>query len=349
VPNRDQEVVRIAGAGPAGLACAIALAQQGRAVEIYERRIVAGSRFSGGHQVLAAYGEKPTGVQLLGELGVDIERLEGRWLRKARFLDASGKGREFTSQKSFAYLLRRGAGARTLDAALLERARELSVVVRTGRRLQPSDADVDATGPARIDGMALEILYDTGAANRVDVLLEPNFFAGGYAYLFIFDHVATLGIAVLGDFKNLEKHAEHALCRFVELEPFDREERSRAKYHMCYGLPRTAQTAKTLIVGEAAGFQDFLFGLGLRNTMLSGCIAASSLMSNSSYDEQWRRELSARMRASEVDRWLYGRGWLGWLLAHSHPRHLDRSLEWLHGGSRWRAPFARWVGGDKGR
>ncbi len=341
--------VRIAGSGPAGLACAIALRQRGLPVEVYERRPEAGSRFEGGYQILAAYGESPRPPALVRELGVDIESLDGRWLRGARFLDGRGGAKEFEARRPFAYLLRRGAEPGALDHALVERGRELGVRFFEGQRLTVDEMDVDATGPHRVDGMAMEVVFESDARERADVLLAPQLFSGGYAYLLVNEHHATLGVAVLRDFRNLEDYVEQALDHFERVEGFARRELRRSKHHMCYGRADRAGDGRVLRVGEAAGLQDYLFGLGLRNALLSGCLAARSIAEGLSYDAMCRRSFHPRMAASEVDRWLYERGWLGWFLARSPAHQLDRSLQWLHNGSRWRAPFARWLGDPKRR
>lgn len=340
----DDEPIRIAGSGPAGLAAAIELAQRGYPVEVHERRDRAGGRFSGGHQILAHYGERPRAVQLLRSMGIDVTRLEGRWLDRARFHTVAGRHRDFSGRSPFAYLLRRGPQARALDGALVQRALELGVTIQEEHRLAEDAAQIVATGPARVDGMALEILYEIDAANRVDVLLDPERFAGGYAYLLVHDHLATLGVAALGQYDGLESMAEHALERLGADITSRAEERSRAKHTMCYGVPPRASQGGVFRVGEAAGFQDFLFGLGIRNALLSGTLAAHCVQSGEDFDRQWRRAMRSRMRASEVDRWLYERGWLGWLLLRSPTHRLDRSLDWLHRGSRWRAPLAAWLG-----
>jgi flavin-dependent dehydrogenase len=335
-------VLRVAGSGPSGLAAAITLARHGRAVEVHERRDRAGSRFGGGHQILAHYGEAPRAVSLLRELGVEVEALEGRWLSEARFHFAGGGQRDCTAHRPFAYLLRRGADSTALDGALVEAARAAGVRIHESSRLD--DAEVLATGPARVDGMAIELLCETDLADRVDVLLDPVHFGGGYAYLLVHGGEATLGVAVLRDFRDLDEMVDRALVRMLGDDAPRVHENVRVRHTMSYGVPTSAVVGRSLRVGEAAGFQDYLFGLGIRNALLSGRLAARCLLEEGDFDRRWRRALLPRMRASEVDRWLYERGWLGWILERA-PRHrLDRSLDLLHRGSRLRASIATLLG-----
>lgn len=58
-------------------------------------------------------------------------------------------------------------------------------------------------------------------------------------------------------------------------------------------------------VGEAAGFQDYLFGFGIRYAMLSGALAARSLIEGSNYDTLCRNWIRAQHRTSLVNRYWY--------------------------------------------
>ena len=46
-----------------------------------------------------------------------------------------------------------------------------------------------------------------------------------------------------------------------------------------FRLTRSACSGGVLLAGEAAGFQDALWGFGIRYALLSGCLAARSLLS----------------------------------------------------------------------
>jgi flavin-dependent dehydrogenase len=96
-------------------------------------------------------------------------------------------------------------------------------------------------------------------------------------------------------------------------------------------------------VGEAAGFQDFLFGLGLRMALLSGWLAARSVLQRSDYDRAWQDLLAPRLRTSLVDRWLYEQGWIRRSLMarveREDLRELLGSLERDHWGKRLLLPW----------
>jgi flavin-dependent dehydrogenase len=83
-------------------------------------------------------------------------------------------------------------------------------------------------------------------------------------------------------------------------------------------------------VGEAAGFQDALWGFGIRYALLSGHLAARALLSGADYDRLWKRRFGGLQRTSVVNRFFFSRmGHVGyrWLM-----RALDRApdpREWL--------------------
>src|SRR5436305_12999569 len=63
--------IRIAGAGPSGLAAAIALARAGRAVEVHEAKRDVGMRFIGDLQVIEAASESEPVPDFLDRIGIE--------------------------------------------------------------------------------------------------------------------------------------------------------------------------------------------------------------------------------------------------------------------------------------
>jgi flavin-dependent dehydrogenase len=52
-----------------------------------------------------------------------------------------------------------------------------------------------------------------------------------------------------------------------------------------FSMPKSASRDGSLWIGEAAGFQDILFGFGIRNALVSAKPAAQSIIENRSYDD----------------------------------------------------------------
>jgi flavin-dependent dehydrogenase len=74
--------------------------------------------------------------------------------------------------------------------------------------------------------------------------------------------------------------------------------------------PQTTHCGDLLYAGEAAGFQDALFGFGMRYAMMSGHLAALAVSSGQlhHYDHLWKTRIGGHIRAGQVNRFLYARG-----------------------------------------
>src|SRR3989344_4881005 len=60
-----------------------------------------------------------------------------------------------------------------------------------------------------------------------------------------------------------------------------------------------------LLVGEAAGFQDKLFGFGIRFALISGILAATSFIEIKNYDDLWKPEFMRLMKVSRANRFIF--------------------------------------------
>ncbi|MGZ4780198.1 MAG: NAD(P)/FAD-dependent oxidoreductase, partial [Thermoanaerobaculia bacterium] len=303
---QERRPIRIAGAGPAGLAAAIALARAGRDVEVHEAKSDVGMRFIGDLQIIEGASEKERVPDFLRRIGIDVNF----YLRPAdwaTFYDHKHVARTIKSDQPYGWFIRRGAEEGTLDRGLLAQARAHGAKVIFNSRIR--DADIMATGPASPDGLAREMTWRTSDAERVDVLFDHKLSPGGYSYLFILDGLATFGCAIVSDFKRIDEYFEHSLAAFKTIHPFEVPAERRTGYsYMNFHLKESATSKGSRYVGEAAGFQDYLFGLGIRYALTSGHLAARSILEERSFDALWSRELGPKQQTSLVNRFLYESG-----------------------------------------
>src|SRR5690349_4207145 len=145
------KAIRIAGAGPSGLAAAIVLARAGRAVEVHEAKSDVGSRFIGDLQIIEAASEQEPVPDFLDRIGIE-RNFYFRPATSATFYDHRNVGRSIRSNAPYGFFIRRGPEDNTLDRGLLAQTRALGVDVRFNSRLKAEDADIVATGPAAPDG-----------------------------------------------------------------------------------------------------------------------------------------------------------------------------------------------------
>jgi flavin-dependent dehydrogenase len=303
-----KQPIRIAGAGPSGLAAAITLARAGVAVEVHEAKSDVGRRFIGDLQVIENSSEAEGVVDFLDRIGIE-RNFYFRPVSAASFFDSRKHRFEVKSRDPYGYFIRRGAEEGTLDRGLLEQARRAGVDVRFNSRLKPEDADIVATGPAAPDGLAREITFETSEAERVEVFFNHKLSPGGYSYFFILDGIATFGCAIVADFKNIDSYFDHSLAAAQQIHPCPIPADARAGYsYMNFHLKQQATSGRSMWVGESAGFQDYLFGLGIRYALTSGHLAARSILEKRSYDELWSSTFGRKQETSLVNRFLYEKG-----------------------------------------
>jgi flavin-dependent dehydrogenase len=114
-------------------------------------------------------------------------------------------------------------------------------------------------------------------------------------------------------------------------------------------MERTARGPTGLLAGEAAGFQDALWGFGLRYAMVSGHLAAASIMSGDagSYDQRWQQRFKGLIQSSVVNRFFYERlGDRGYRAFLARLSASEDARAWLHGHyapSAWKSLFARFL------
>jgi flavin-dependent dehydrogenase len=348
--------LRIAGAGPSGLAAAIALARAGRSVEVHEAKSDVGSRFIGDLQIIEAASEREPVPEFLDRIGIE-RNFYFRPALSATFYDHRGFGRTIRSDAPYGFFIRRGAEDGTLDRGLLAQARALGVDVRFNSRLKPEEADIVATGPAAPDGLAREMTWHTTEAERVEVYFNHHLSPGGYSYLFILDGLATFGCAIVADFKKIDEYFEHSLAAAQRANPFTVPDETRTGYsYMNFHLKVSATKGGARWVGEAAGFQDYLFGLGIRYALTSGWLAAQSILQDRDFDELWQQELGPKQRTSLVNRFLYeaggNRGLSIFVWQAARAKDFHRYLSGWHAQTWWKAllaPFVRRIWHHRGR
>ncbi len=336
--------IRIAGAGPSGLAAAIELARCGRAVEVHEAKRDVGMRFIGDLQIIEGSSERERVPDLLDRIGIE-RNFYFRPTDWATFYDYRGVSRTIRSREPYGYFIHRGAEEGTLDRGLLAQARAAGATVRFDSRLAPEEADIVATGPASPDGLAREMTWKTSDPERVDVYFNHLLSPGGYSYLFILDGAATFGCAIVADFRKIDEYFDHSLASAQRMHSFTVPAEARVGYsYMNFHLKDRATLNGSRYVGEAAGFQDYLFGLGIRYALTTGYLAARSILESRDFDDLWHSEFGAKQETSLVNRFLYesgGNTGLSMFVRQAgRARNFDEYLRGWHRRTWWKSLLA---------
>jgi len=245
-------------------------------------------------------------------------------MREALLLDQDLRRYPVRSEAPFAYLVRRGEGEGTLDYWLRSEAENVGVRLEEGSAGDGWQPDVVATGPARADGVAREMVFRTSAADVAAVLFDPGLTPTGYSYLFVRDGWGTLGAAMVRGVGRLRRAAAKAFAILRrELEVEVEEEVGEQVLFMNFGIPRHLSSRDAWYVGEAAGVQDFLFGLGNRLALRSAALVAAAVSG-----EEWDEPEFVRSIARPMETSVLGRA----AFELAGPAATTAACRWLSGG-----------------
>jgi len=299
-------LIQIAGAGPTGLAAAITLARAGRKVIVHEAHQEVGSRFGGDLQGLENWTVEQDVLSELDALGLD-STFEKVACRQCVAFDPSGRAYAVRSKAPVFYLVERGPRPGSLDSALLARALALGVSVRFGSRVTRLDAPaVFAAGPKQGDVIAAGYHFDTAMPDGFWVICDDALAPQGYAYLLVMSGKGTVKSCMFSGFESARMYAERTVAAFQRLVGLDMRDPKPHGGVGTFRVPESACSDSGPVAGEEAGFQDALWGFGMRLAIRSGVLAARALLAGEDYDTLWRRELRPWLRASHVNRALYG-------------------------------------------
>lgn len=334
-------IVQIAGAGPSGLAAAITLAQAGRRVVVHEAQREVGARFHGDLQGLENWSTELDVLEMLRGQGFSTD-FAAVPCRHGVAYDAWGTPYAIRNKAPMFYLVERGSGPNSLDTALLNQALQLGVEVRfNSRQEQLAGPAILAIGPKTADAIAVGYHFDTTMEDGFWAICNDDLAPKGYAYLLVMNGKGTVKSCMFSGFKQEKLYVERTVAAFQQLVGL---EMKNPRAHGGVGnfrIPPTACSGRHPLVGEQAGFQDTLWGFGMRLAIASGSLAARSLLAGRNYDEAWRQALAAQLKASVVNRAVYsllGNHGYRWFLLRSlagtaEPRRFLRRIytpSWVH-------------------
>lgn len=277
---------------------------------VHERKQVVGARFHGDFQGQENWTSSTNVIEQLAAMGIKPDFPHAGFNHLVAY-DADGQAFHFTSKQPLFYLVRRGSAPDTLDAALLRQSLELGVEIRFGDRIKKlSSGGICAEGPRAGDVIAAGYQFETGLADGAYVALSNDLAPKGYAYLLIHQGHATLATCMFDDFHNEHRYVENTVDFFQQKLDFsmgNNPERFGGLGNVNY--PATARKGDILYAGEAAGFQDALWGFGMRYALISGQLAAQAWLKSEpeAYDQMWQQVLGARMRAGIVNRFIFSK------------------------------------------
>jgi flavin-dependent dehydrogenase len=166
-----------------------------------------------------------------------------------------------------------------------------------------------AGGPRGPDGIVVGYVFETHRADGIYVALSDDLAPKGYCYLLVSRGRGTVATCLFENYHAEKEYVERTLAFFQKSAGLSMRNATRFGGTGNVLLPQTARQGNILFAGEAAGFQDALWGFGMRLAMLSGHLAARAILDGApeSYDRLWRRRLGGLLKASIVNRYAFSR------------------------------------------
>ncbi|MBV9469214.1 MAG: NAD(P)-binding protein, partial [Abitibacteriaceae bacterium] len=299
--------IKILGAGLAGLTAAINLAKAGYEVAVFEQHDDVGKRFDGDLQGIENWSEQLDTRADFARMNLEIN------FDFDPSYELVVKNRVATERLHFEralfYLVKRGSGAGSLDQGLKRQALEAGVELHFGQTIPTSEADIIATGPNPREtfvigkGVIFKSCPQTSAVTDAAIaLIEPGRALTGYSYLLMVGGYGTICSVLFDDFPAIHRCYEQSRQVFDVMLPLGKLQMKKVGGVGCIALRNEWQQGPSLVVGEAAGLQDFLWAYGIRHALNSGYLAAHCIIHHQDYAVLARQNFESKLKASLVNR-----------------------------------------------
>ena len=287
-------MVKILGAGLAGLSSAIVLAKNGYGVEITEKSESVGTVVD---DVQAIRNYEGGGDQL------DIFAQEGVILKHAnpihKIVKYAPSRRSMTVHseisKPIFYTFQRGTHKQSIEMQLYHQAVKLGVNFNFNQteNFYETNAEIISTGPLHNNIWAFGAVYSVSDIDPETILffMDNNYCPKGYIYLLPYGKKEITIAATTFDTKC---KLPSLFSKFLQETPIIKNIIKDAKFlrytsgYSYSNLPNSAEIKGRKIIGSAAGFLDPARGFGIKYAILSGILAAKSIINNVSYDKLWK-------------------------------------------------------------
>jgi flavin-dependent dehydrogenase len=295
--------IRIAGAGISGLTSAIVLSKAGYRVKVYERNNDVGIRFNEDFQGMMNWGFKDDLFDYMRRIGLKTDF----WNTPLIALDVCGPDEykhTFNLDRPFCYIVQRGKKERCLDQSLKQQALDSGVEIIFNRPAKEEEVDIIATGPnfdGVTDGLVNGYIFETDSPDMFSIIFNDEYAYNGYSYLLIAGGNGTIATCIFGKYDNVGEYLKETDSYFLKNYTF--RVKNKRKFSGSGNFYLLKSNKK--YVGEAGGFQDFLWGFGMRYAIITGYLAAKSIIENKEYEKMWSEELGGLLKTSISMRFLF--------------------------------------------
>jgi flavin-dependent dehydrogenase len=284
--------IEILGGGVSGLTAAIILSKNGFKVKVYERENKIGKKHN--HISAVRNYEKKDWLEKIKKMGLDL--IPSKTIKTVIRHSPSGFISKTLSERPIFYMFNRGMRKKSLEKQLLEQALKNNVEIIYNSN--KDKATIIATGVKKANIFACGKIYK----GKIDcVHLFYNNIYAPKGYLCILPSKDEFEVLAVGfdknEFLTLEKKFEDAIkkddilmnviknCEVIE------EVKGYGNYFNPIGYKNGYY-----YVGEAGGFQDASRGFGIWYAILTGYLAALSIVKKTDYNKKWQNLLSKEVK-----------------------------------------------------
>lgn len=305
-------LVKILGAGICGLTAAIVLKKAGIDVVIYEKRHHIGSSFKSTVHGMLNYNNFFNG-DIVDFLCNQVElELENSFtpIKSLKRYSREYSNVSILDNKPVIYNFLRGTDKNSLDSELLRQAISLGIEIQFGSNIPEESCDVIASGFKYVDFKGYGVTYtDIKLDNlsEVKVFFDNDFAPGGYGYILPFNGNKTT-IAIFTR-KHLSKlPLDIYFERFLDIlkdkevvsggNNIDSIDSGVGGFNLHLSYIRDGK----IYAGVRAGLMTADYGFAMKESILSGYLAALSIIHRKNYNTLLRESLLPYLAKSIIKR-----------------------------------------------
>jgi flavin-dependent dehydrogenase len=289
----NSKSIKILGAGLSGLSSAITLARNGVEVEVFEKKSHAGGRFNRDFQGLRNFSNvnlNKDPIKEFEDIGIFLKPYKN--LKRIITFSRSHSFEVINNNNPIYYCVLRGKNNNSIDHQLEKLAIKYGVKINYKTTFNINEVDIVATGPSKVDGIAYGGLYeDTNIDDAGYVFLDKEYSPDGYLYVLPGEkkgeaEVVNTAFTPTVKMKKIKSLFNNAIKNNEILKNIlnGATRISIQRGIGCYTLSNKFFYKNRYYVGESAGLQDATAGFGIRYAIISGYLAAQSIITNKDYD-----------------------------------------------------------------
>jgi flavin-dependent dehydrogenase len=285
------------------------IAEQGRQAAIYEKHDDVGHRFHGDFQGLENWTTNQDVLEEFVSLGIKTN-FDHLPIHELTIYGPGGTQRTVSSQQPLLYIISRGPQTGSLDYALKQQVQQCGAEIRFSQTIDAMpNGGIVTHGPHRADVIAVGYLFETDMPDGLYMAVADELAPKGYAYLVIWNGRGTIASCMFDDFHQEKQYLERTVEFFTDKTGLQMQSPSHFGGTGNFQIPETAHKGDILYAGESAGFQDPLFGFGIRSSILTGVAAAQALVriDPHTYETFWKARIRDIQRTGMVNRGFYER------------------------------------------